>query len=121
MLTAFGKFCRVLRTRHDEILKDMANKLNVSSAFLSSVENGKKEIPASWFDKITDLYSLSKTEKDELAIAIATSRKEYRINLENISSDDRVLALTFARKLEEISNMNEHEKDALRSFLKKHK
>lgn len=38
MVTAFGKFLRILR----EILKDMAEKLNVTSSFLSAVENGKK-------------------------------------------------------------------------------
>ena len=42
MTTNFGKFCRKLRIDNDELLYDMAAKLGVSSAFLSKVENGKK-------------------------------------------------------------------------------
>lgn len=121
MITAFGKFCRVLRIEYGELLKDMADKLNVSSAFLSSVENGKKEIPISWLDKIIDLYSLNEKQAKELSMAIATSKKEYRLNLEQISYEDRGLALSFARKLEGISKMDENDKNELRKFLTKHK
>ena len=42
MLTSFGKFCRKLRINNGELLYDMAEKLDVSSAFLSKVENGKR-------------------------------------------------------------------------------
>jgi transcriptional regulator with XRE-family HTH domain len=42
MITNFGKFCRRLRIDNGELLYDMAKKLGVSSAFMSSVENGKK-------------------------------------------------------------------------------
>jgi transcriptional regulator with XRE-family HTH domain len=47
MLTQLGIFLRKLRLDRGEILKDMAIKLNVSSSFLSAVENGKKRIPQS--------------------------------------------------------------------------
>ena len=43
MLTSIGRFLRKLRIDHGEILKDMADALGVSSAFLSAVENGKKK------------------------------------------------------------------------------
>ena len=48
MLTSIGKFLRKLRVDHDEILKDMAEKLEVTVSFLSAVENGKKHMPAAW-------------------------------------------------------------------------
>ncbi len=121
MLTTFGKFCRVLRIERNELLKDMADALDVSSAFLSAVENGKKEIPSNWLDKISDVYSLTGDIVEELATAIASSKKEYRVNLENIATEDRALALSFARKLESISQMDEQTKDELRTFLVKTK
>ena len=37
MLTKFGKELRKIRIEHDEILKDMADKLNVTAAYLSAV------------------------------------------------------------------------------------
>ena len=43
MITAFGKFLRILRMDNGEILKTMAEKLEVTSSFLSAVENGKKK------------------------------------------------------------------------------
>jgi len=45
MITEYGKFLRKLRIDQGQILKTMAEKLGVSSAFLSAVENGKKKIP----------------------------------------------------------------------------
>ncbi len=119
MITTFGKFCRILRMDRDQLLKDMADLLDVSSAFLSSVENGKKEVPSSWFEKIKLLYSLDEKKSEELFNAIEASRKELRINLEQMEAEDRILALSFARKLETISQMNEHTKAEFRSFLKK--
>lgn len=119
MVTTFGKFCRILRIEHNHLLKDMADALDVSSAFLSAVENGKKEIPSTWLEKISDLYSLTESTAKQLATAIDTSRKEYRVNLENIATEDRALALSFARKLEAISQMDEKTKEELRSLLER--
>ena len=48
MLTNFGKFCRKLRIDKGELLYDMAQRLKVSSAFLSKVENGKAKPPEEW-------------------------------------------------------------------------
>ncbi len=121
MITSFGKFCRILRIERNELLKDMAENLGVSSAFLSAVENGKKEIPSSWFDKIKTLYALTDDVAKQLSTAIDASKKEYRISLENIAVEDRALALSFARKLESISQMDTHVKDELRSILEETK
>ena len=45
MLTEFGKALRKIRIDRQQLLKDMANKLGVSSAYLSAVENGKRRMP----------------------------------------------------------------------------
>ena len=37
MFSEFGKYLRTLRINNGELLKDMANNLQVSSAFLSAV------------------------------------------------------------------------------------
>ena len=41
--TALGKFLRKIRVDNDERLYDMAKRVEVSSAFLSGVENGRKK------------------------------------------------------------------------------
>lgn len=99
VITAFGKFLRVLRMDNEEILKDMAEKLDVTSSFLSAVENGKKKIPGDWLEKISDLYSLSNDMTIELQNAISETNECVEIKLTNLSLKQRELAFSFARKL----------------------
>ena len=51
-VTAFGKILRKRRIDSSEILGDMAKRLDVSAAYLSSIENGLREIPDSFVEKI---------------------------------------------------------------------
>ena len=53
MLTALGRFLRKIRIDRNELLKDMADKLEVSASFLSAVENGKKSMPSPPFSVLT--------------------------------------------------------------------
>lgn len=116
MLTQLGIFFRKLRLESGEIMKDMATKLDVSSSFLSAVENGKKKMPEPWYDTIVNLYNLDKEKQDELMIAIEESQKSVEINLEDLSKEKKRLAFSFARELE---NMNKEEVDKMKIFFKK--
>lgn len=66
MITEYGKFLRKLRIDQGQILKTMAEKLGVSSAFLSAVENGKKKIPKTWEEKLVKEYKLDGEQLAEL-------------------------------------------------------
>lgn len=116
MLTQLGIFLRKLRLDSGEIMKEMSVKLNVSSSFLSAVENGKKKMPDSWYDTIVDLYNLDKDKQDELMTAIEESKKSVEINLENLCIEKKRLAFSFARELE---NMNKEEVDKMNIFFNK--
>ena len=52
--TSFGEFVRILRIKHHEVMGDMAKMLEVKIPFLSAVENGRKNVPADWIDKIAN-------------------------------------------------------------------
>ena len=56
MFTEFGKFTRTYRLKHGLILKEMAEKLNVPSSYLSAVEMGRKSITKDFADKIISIY-----------------------------------------------------------------
>ena len=99
MITAFGKFLRILRMDNGEILKAMAEKLDVTSSFLSAVENGKKKIPVDWADRISKLYSLSDEKVIEMQNAISETNECVEIGLANLNFQQRELAFSFARKL----------------------
>ena len=99
MATAFGKFCRMLRIEHDEVLRDMASKLGVSSSYLSAVENGKRAMPQGWSDALIQMYSLTAEESLELENSINQSQQKVAFNNLNVFSDsDRDILLAFARR-----------------------
>ena len=102
MSTILGAFLRKLRLQHGEKLKDMAENLNVSSAFLSAVENGKKKMPDSWYDKLASLYNLSTKQQEDLQIAVIESGETVELNIKDISSGNRELAICFARHFDSL-------------------
>lgn len=91
--TSFGEFVRILRIKRHEVMGDMAKVLNVKVPFLSAVENGKKNVPSEWAEKIAMAYSLNDSEKDELYQAIEESRTQYKIPAINAGIAQRRAAL----------------------------
>ena len=118
MLTSVGRFLRKLRIDHGEILRDMAKRLNVSSAFLSAVENGKKKVPEAWIPKLEENYSLTPEQLDELRTAIVESSDTVELNILNASDTNRQLAVSFARQFD---TLDEETAKKLFDILKKHK
>lgn len=108
MLTLFGKTIRKLRIDQGEILKDMADYLNVSSAFLSAVENGKKKIPQSWVEQISNRYHLDHDKKEELTKAYEITNdemaKSIKIDIDDTNELKKRTALLFARSFEDIND-----------------
>ena len=104
MLTSIGKFLRKLRMRNGEILRDMAEALEVSSAFLSAVENGKKKMPEGWRKKLQTIYSLSAEQNQELQAAIIDTNNAVELNLQNATPGNRALAISFAREFDSLDD-----------------
>ncbi len=104
MLTSIGKFLKKLRVDRGEILKDMADKLEVTVSFLSAVENGKKHMPAAWNGKICSLYALSEEQKCEFTTAIAETEDAIEMNLVSTNLGRRELAVSFARRFNDIDD-----------------
>jgi HTH-type transcriptional regulator, competence development regulator len=102
MKTTLGDFLRKIRLQHGERLKDMADNLNVSSAFLSAVENGKKKMPDSWYDKLANLYSLSTEQQKDLKTAVIESGETVELKIKDVSSVNRELAICFARHFDSL-------------------
>ena len=116
MLTEFGKALRRIRLDNDELMKDMADKLKVSSAYLSAVENGKKKATSTLLRQIVDLYALSEEDAEVLNEAYQRSLNEVRMDTTNMTGNRQDLALIFARK---ISTIDEESIDEIMKILKK--
>ena len=112
MLTRFGKQLRKIRIENDQRLKDMADKLEVTVAYLSAVENGNRKVPDSWVNIIAKEYNLNESEEIELQQAAYEDKKEIKINLDDALRPD--VALSFARKFK---NMTNDDLNKLQEFL----
>ena len=101
-LTSFGKFKRKLRIDHDELLKDMAEKLGVTVSYLSAVEMGKRNIPSKWADILIKEYKLDEKEQIELKEAIFFSSKIIKLDTSNFEDNKKDLVYALARKLKDL-------------------
>lgn len=104
MVTEFGKFLRKIRIDRTEYLKDMAEKLGVTSSYLSAVENGKRNATEALVRKICKLYGLSPDEARNLQYLAAISNQEVQINIKNESALKKELAVSFARRFSKMNN-----------------
>ena len=104
MATTYGKVLRRIRIDRDELLKNMAEKLKMTSAYLSSIENGKRQIPNNMTRSIVDIYGLDKNQMDELYNAEAHVRTNIDINLEEASSSQKATVLALARQFENLTD-----------------
>lgn len=102
--TSFGEFVRILRVKHHEVMGDLAKVLNVKVPFLSAVENGKKNVPSEWVEKIIAHYRLSTMEQNELEKVIDESRTQYKISTGKAGVSQRRAALQFARSFDDMDD-----------------
>jgi len=114
MLTLFGKFTRKLRIDSGELLKDMAEKLGVTSSYLSAVENGKRNVPQSWISKIADNYEITSDQFRELKEAVEKSRQTNKVDLKGMNSDDKDLMMALARR---INGLDDQDKKDIKDIL----
>lgn len=102
--TKFGEFVRILRIKCHEVMGDMAKVLETSIPFLSAVENGKKNVPAEWIDKLISHYELTDDESQELREAVEESKLQYKIMSGNAGITKRKAALQFARSFDDMDD-----------------
>ena len=116
MLTKYGRKVRSLRNEHGMRLKDMADNLGVSSAYLSAMETGAKRVPDAMVPKIAELFDLDTKETEVLRALASQSAKEVRISLSKRSNQSKELAAVFARKF---PNMRDVDMKEMMRVLKK--
>ena len=114
MATALGKFLRRLRIDNDELLKNMADKLQVASSTLSSIENGRRNPPKGFVEKVKDVYQLGKDQLADFEDAILASRDEVQLRVKEMPEQDRELAVAFARRFE---NLSDADKERIKEIL----
>lgn len=118
MLTQFGKELRKIRIENDQILKNMADKLNVTAAYLSAVENGTRKVPDSWINIIAKEYDLSDEKAKNLQRLAYEDRNDINVSFDNTNNQETNLALSFARKFK---NLDDNQIEEIQKILDKTK
>ena len=117
MATEYGKLLRKIRIENGEILGDMAERLNISIAYLSSIETGARNVPADLTEKIAKEYCLSESNVENLQKAEALNLKEIKLTFEAQTAITRKeTALIFARTFK---NIDEDDVERIRLILSK--
>ena len=104
MVTEFGKMVRIFRMEHGLLLKDMADELGYPPSFLSAMEMGRKAIPDSFLEKFFDVYEIPAADRENYRNAARNSVASVKLDLLNTSNERRKLAITFARRFEDLDD-----------------
>lgn len=112
MLTDIGKKMRHMRVDNDELLADMADKVAMSSAFLSAVERGTKKPSKALVDKLADAYKITGQAFMDLRQAADRSCEKFVLNATTPFGRDTAALL--ARKF---SSLSEEDMTEIRNLL----
>jgi transcriptional regulator with XRE-family HTH domain len=114
-LTPFGKALRKLRIDRDLLLKDMADDVSMTSAYLSAVEAGRKPIPRNLITQLRSRLNLTPEQESELREAADMSASSAQFHFPASASPfDRSLATQLARNF---GDLNLAQKEAIKSIL----
>ena len=119
VVTAFGKILRKMRIDCSEVLGAMASRLGVSAAYLSSIENGGREIPDSLVAKIAEVYKLDEAQIKELEEAKAKVKGAVDVNFQEQKAQENYVetAVMFAKDFSRLSAAQVNElKELLKKF-----
>lgn len=80
MNTTFGEYIRLLRNESGLTLTQLAAKLNLDSANLSKIENGKRDFDEKRLPKLSEIFSLNLKELRNEYLTDQIGKKIYETN-----------------------------------------
>ena len=103
-MTPFGKKLRSIRAERGITLKDMAQAINVSPAYLSALEHGRKGAPT-WYlvQRIITFFNVIWDEAEELERLAQISHPRIVVDTSGLGSQATELANKFARHVGALS------------------
>jgi HTH-type transcriptional regulator, competence development regulator len=80
MKTTFGEYIRLLRNENELTLTQLAAKLNLDSANLSKIENGKRDFDEKRLSKLAEIFKLDLTELRNEYVTDQIGKQIYETN-----------------------------------------
>lgn len=74
------QFMKIYRVKRNLTLKEMARKLEISTSYLSAIENEKREININFIENILDKFDFLEDEKNILEQIVTNYFKKDIIN-----------------------------------------
>lgn len=99
MISKFGICIRKIRNEKKDSLRQMAQKLDISAAFLSAMEVGRKLVPVEYIEKVKQIYNLTSEQEAELENSIYETNNRVHIELSLMNDAQKDVSLLFARKI----------------------
>lgn len=102
-MTPFGEKLRSLRTARGILQQDMAVALEVSPAYLSALEHGRRGAPsAGLIHQICEFFGLIWDDADELKALARISRPRLKLNTAGLTTEQTALGNRIARELRDL-------------------
>jgi transcriptional regulator with XRE-family HTH domain len=98
MVTEIGNYMRKIRIRTGDSLRTMATKFGISAAYLSAVENGKRNISQDLLDRIYQAYSIPEEEQKVMNRVALNSISNYKVDLTTLTEKKRQLLVSVANE-----------------------
>lgn len=80
MKTTFGEYIRLLRTENELTLTQLAAKLNLDSANLSKIENGKREFDEKRLPILAEIFKINLAELQNEYVTDQIGKHIYETN-----------------------------------------
>lgn len=80
MKATFGEYIRLLRNENELTLTQLAAKLNLDSANLSKIENGKRDFDEKRLPKLAEIFKLDLTELRNEYVTDQIGKQIYETN-----------------------------------------
>ena len=103
MLSEYGKVLRKIRIDKGLTMAQMAKAVGITSAYLSTIERGNRNIPKYLTQNVINHYKLSSEQVAELQKAELLSRDSIEIELEDMELSKKSLALSFVNNLKDMT------------------
>lgn len=103
MKNSLSLFLKAIRYHNNkEKLSDMAKRLDVSSSYLSTVENGKRAMNDKLYQSIVKTYSLSETDSKELDILRKLEVNHLNVSTQEMDLDQKETLIKFLSNLKDL-------------------
>ncbi len=104
-MTPFGRRIRELRAEHGVTLKDMAEAVGVSSAYLSALEHGRRSRP-SWYlvQRMITYFNLIWDEAEELVRLANRSHPRITIDTAGLAPEATELAHLLSERIADLDH-----------------